>query len=99
MPDFGFDGVSSSLAEFMSSLLTTFFQLFFNTFFCILYVTQAPQTTDSTRAVQGASYNELHTIHACRPPAQQKATCGQRCITAAIASYLIVAFVTGPCDL
>ena len=55
MPDFGFDGVSSSLAEFMS----IFF--FFNFFFCIMYVTQTPQTTDSTRAVQGASYNQLAT--------------------------------------
>ena len=55
MPNFGFDGVSSSLAEFMS------ISVFFNFFFCIMYVTQTPQTTDSTRAVQGACYNKLAT--------------------------------------
>ena len=40
MPDFGFDGVSSSLAEFMS---TFFFVQHF--FLGIMYVTQTPQTT------------------------------------------------------
>ena len=45
MPDFGFDGVSSSLAEFMSAF---FFQLiFFIFFFCIMYVTQTPHTTQT----------------------------------------------------
>ena len=56
MPDFGFDGVSSSLAEFMS---TFFFVQHF--FLGIMYVTQTPQTTDSTRAVQGACCNQLVT--------------------------------------
>ena len=56
MPNFGFDGVSSSLAEFMS------ISVFFNFFFCIMYVTQTPQTTDSTRAVQGACYNQPATM-------------------------------------
>ena len=40
-PDFGFDCVSSSLAEFMSIF---FFQLFFSTFFLYMYATQTPQT-------------------------------------------------------
>ena len=41
MPDFGFDGVSSSLAEFMSIF---FFSNFFFNFFLLLllYVTQTP---------------------------------------------------------
>ena len=42
MPDFGFDGVSSSLAEFMS---TFFFVQHF--FLGIMYVTQTPQTTQT----------------------------------------------------
>ena len=57
MPDLGFDGVSSSL---QSSCLFVFLRLIFN-FFCIMYVTQTPQTTESTRAVQGACYNQLAT--------------------------------------
>ena len=58
MPDFGFDGVSSSLAEFMSIF---FCQLFFQLFF--LYGVRNPDTTntDSTRAMQGAYYNQLAT--------------------------------------
>ena len=59
MPDFGFDGVSSSLAEFMFIFFPNFFfQLFF------LYYVRNPDTTDntdSTRAVQGACYNQLAT--------------------------------------
>ena len=58
MTDFGFDGVmSSSLAEFMSFSL--FINFFFQLFFCIMYVTQTPQTMDNTRAAQGACYNQL----------------------------------------
>ena len=70
-PDFGFDGVSSSLAEFMSFLF--FFQLFFSTFFFVLLYVRNPDTTDTTdntRAVQGACYNQLattlYTPAACR---------------------------------
>ena len=84
MPDFGFDGVSSSLAEFMS----IFF--FFNFFFCIMYVTQTPQTTDSTRAVQGACYNQLattlYTPAACQQSRKQhhtRAVVCPRCIIVA----------------
>ena len=63
MPDFGFDGVSSSLAEFMSYFFFHFFFHFFSHFFFFycMYVTQTPQTTDSTRAVQGTGYNLLAT--------------------------------------
>ena len=68
MPDFGFDGVSSSLAEFMSNS-------FFNFFFCILYVTQTSDNRQHTSSagcmLQPASYNG---IHACRLPAEQEAT-------------------------
>ena len=42
MPDFGFDGVSSSLAEFMSIFL---FPNFFFDFF--LYYVRNPDTTDT----------------------------------------------------
>ena len=55
MPDFGSDCVSSSLTEFMSVL---FFQRFFLLFYCLMYATQTAQTTDSTRAMQGACYNK-----------------------------------------
>ena len=72
MPDFGFDDVmSSSLAEF-TSFFSFFFQLFFPTFcFCMMYVTQTPQTTDSKRAVQRACYNQLPTT-LCTPVACQQ---------------------------
>ena len=48
MPDFGFDGVSSSLAEFIFFFFKSFFNVFFHLFFCTMYVTQTPQTTRST---------------------------------------------------
>ena len=114
MPDFGFDGVSSSLAESMSIyILRTyiyifyffFSQLFFQLFcFCIMYVTRTPQTTDSTRAVQGACLNHLATTlyTRCRPPAEQEATphaCGSLSALCYCGFLLIVAFVIGPCDL
>ena len=88
MPDFGFDGVSSSLVEFMSIF-------FFPTFF--LYDVRTPDTTntDSTRAVQGACYNQLattlYTLAACLQRRKQhhtRAVVCPRCITA-VASYLI----------
>ena len=59
MPEFGFDGVSSSLAKFMSIF---FPQLFFQPFF--LYYVRNPDTTvntESTPAAQGACYNQLAT--------------------------------------
>ena len=66
---FGFDGESSSLAEFMSIFVSTFF---------FLYYVRNPDTTDnrqhtsSARCVlQPAGYNALH---ACRLPAEQEAT-------------------------
>ena len=93
MPDFGFDGVSSSLAEFMSS----FFLIF-----CIMYTLPRHQTTDSTRAVQGACYNQLastlYTPAACQQSRKQhhtRAVVCPRCITVAF----LVAFFIGPCDL
>ena len=49
MPDSGFDGVSSSLAEFMSIF---FSNVFFQLFFCIMYVTQTPQTTQTATQTQ-----------------------------------------------
>ena len=84
MPNFGFDGVSSSLAEFIMSI-----SFFFNFFFCIMYVTQTPQTTDSTR-VQGACYNKLATTlympAACQQSRKQhhtRAVVCPRCIIVA----------------
>ena len=74
MPDFGFDGVSSSLAEFMSIFG---FPLFFNLFFFVLctlprHHRQHRQHTSSAGCVlQPAGYNA---IHACRLPAEQGAT-------------------------
>ena len=49
MPDFGFDGVSSSLAKFMS---ISFFQLFLSTFF--LYYVRNPDTTDNRQRTSSA---------------------------------------------
>jgi len=61
-----------------------------------MYVTQTPQTTDSTRAVQGACYNQLattlYTPAACQQSRKQhhtRAVVCPRCITA-VASYLIL---------
>ena len=80
MSDFVFDGVSSSLAEFMSYLF--FFNFFFPTlffqfFFCIMYM-RNPDTTDNREhtssagcVLQPAGYNA---IHACRLPTEQEAT-------------------------
>ena len=93
MPDFGFDGVSSSLAEFMSKEKS---QLSFSALF--LYYVRNPDTTDntdSTRAAQGACYNQLattlYTPAACQQSRKQhhtRAVVCPLCITA-VASYLI----------
>ena len=92
MPDFGFDGVSSSLAELHSYF---FPKLFFST--SLYYVRNPDNTdsTDSTRAVQGACYNQLattlYTPAACQQSRKQhhtRAVVCPRCITA-VASYLI----------
>ena len=48
MPDFGFDGVSSSLAEVMSIFLV--FNVFFQLSFRIMYVTQTPHELCRVRA-------------------------------------------------
>ena len=76
MPDFGFDCVSSILAEFTSIF---FFNFFFNFFFVLQHVRKPDTTdsTDSTRAVQGACYVQpagYNASHACRLPAEQEAT-------------------------
>ena len=91
MPDFGFDGVSSSLAEFMSKEKS---QLSFSALF--LYYVRNPDTTDTTGAVQGARYNQLatalYTPAACQQSRKQhhtRAVVCPHCITA-VASYLIV---------
>ena len=74
MPDFLFDGVSSSLADMMPiSFFSTFLITFF---FCIMCVTQTPpdnrqHTSSAGCALQPAGYNA---IHACRLPAEQEAT-------------------------
>ena len=101
MPDFGFDGVSSSLAKFMS-----FFLFFFsNFFFCMMYVTQTPQTTDSTRAVQGTCYNLMATTPftpaACQQSRKQHHTRALVCpvCTSYCGFLLILAFAMGPRDL
>ena len=95
MPAFGFDGVSSSLAEFISIF---FSQLFFHLFF-LYYVRNLDTTdsTDSTRTAQGACYNQLattlHTPAACQQSGKQhltRAVVCPRCATAAVASYLVV---------
>ena len=94
MTDFGFDSVmSSSLAEFMSFSL--FINFFFQLFFCIMYVTQTPQTMDNTRAAQGACYNQLATTlytpaacHQSRKRHHTRAVVCPRCIT--VASYWLL---------
>ena len=73
---------------------------FFNLFFVFVhiyivsYVTQTPQTTDSTRAVQGACYNQLattlYTPAVCQQSRKQhhtRAVVCPRCITTA--SYIL----------
>ena len=90
MPAFGFDGVSSSLAEFISIF---FSQHFFHLFF-LYYVRNLDTTdsTDSTRTAQGACYNQLATT-LYTPAARQlsrkhhhtRAVVCPRCIT--VASY------------
>ena len=68
-----------------------------------------PDTTDNTdiaRAMQGACFNQLattlYTPAACQQSRKQhhtRAVVCPRCITAVVSYfYLIVAFVTGPCD-
>ena len=101
MPDFVFNSVSSSL-EPRRVHVYLFFQLLFSTFFCIMYVTQTPQTTDSTRAVQGACYNQLATMlytpAACQQSRKQhhtRAVVCSRCITA-VASYLTFLLLSNP---
>ena len=99
MPDFGFNGDISSLAEFMSIY---FFQLFFQLLF--LHYVRNSDTTDNRQhtssagcVLQPAGYNA---IHACRPPAEQEATphaCGS--LSALYYCGFLVAFVIGPCDL
>ena len=85
-----FDGVSSSLAEFMSFFFLRFFLLFF------FVLVRNPDSTDSTRAVQDACYNQLATTlympAACQQGRKQhhtRAVVFPRCITA-VASYLIL---------
>ena len=64
MPDFGFDGVSSSLAEVMS--FSFFFPTFFFNFFFVLciFVTQTPQdnrqhTSSAGCVLQPAGYKAI----------------------------------------
>ena len=70
-PDFGLDGVSSSLAvHVLFSFL--FFQLFF------LYDVRNPDTTDNRQHTSRAGYvlqpDGYNAFHACRLPAEQEAT-------------------------
>ena len=76
MPNFGFDGVSSSIAEFMSIFLKPSFFTFF-----LCYVRKPKHhrqhrqhrhhTSNAGCVLQPAGYNA---IHACRLPAEQEAT-------------------------
>ena len=65
-----------------------------------MYVTQTQQATDSTRAVQGACYNQLattlYTPDACQQSRKQH-SCGR--LSALYYSGFLVAFDIGPCDL
>ena len=74
MLDFGFDGVSSSLAEFMSMVFSVS-NFLFPLFFGIMYVTQTPDNRQHTSSagcvLQPAGYNA---VHACHLPAEQEAT-------------------------
>ena len=99
--DFGYDGVSSSLAEFIVYFF--FFNFFFQLFFSIMYVTQTPPTTDSPRAVQGACHNQLattlYTAAACQQSKKQHHTRAVVCPRCIIVASYIVAFVVGTCEL
>ena len=57
MLDFGLEGASSILAEIRDHIY--FFHFFPEVFFCMMYVTQTPQTTNSTWAVRSACYYHL----------------------------------------
>ena len=106
MPDFGFDGVSSSLAEFMSiSIFDSIKKIYIPGIYIYeVYIVRNPDTTDNRQhtssagcVLQPAGY---HVIHACRVPAEQEASphaCGS--LSALYYSGLLVAFVVGPCDL
>ena len=106
MPDFGFDGVSSSLAEFMSiSIFDSIKKIYIPGIYIYeVYIVRNPDTTDNRQhtssagcVLQPAGYNA---IHACRLPAEQEATphaCGS--LSALYYSGFLVAFVVEPCDL
>ena len=76
MPNFGFDGVSSSIAEFMSIFLKP---SFFSFFLCYVrkpkhhrqHRQHRHHTSNAGCVLQPAGYNA---IHACRLPAEQEAT-------------------------
>ena len=96
MPDFGFDGVSLGL-EFMS--------IFFPNFFFFFSLCN-PDTTDNRQHTSCAGCVVQHTgddaIHACRLPAEQKAT--PHAFGSLSAPYycgvlLIVDFVIGPWEI
>ena len=104
MPNFRFDGVISSLAEFMSFFSSFFFPIFFFQRF-FLYNVRNPNTTDSRQhtssagcVLQPAGYNAIHT---CSLPPEQEATPHPRGSLSALyyCGFLLVAFVIGPCDL
>ena len=101
MPGFGFDGVSSSLAGFMSFFFSNFFFVL-----CASKYIRNPDTTDSRQhtssagcVLQPAGYNA---VHACRLPAEQEATshtCGSLSALYYYSCGFLVAFVIGPGDL
>ena len=100
MPDFGFDGVSWSLAEFMCFFLPAnfCFQLF-------NYYVRNPDTTDNRQHTSSAGYvlqpaGYATTLHMLPPAAEQEATphaCGS--LSALYCCGFLVAFVIGPCEL
>ena len=100
MPDFGFDGVSWSLAEFMCFFLPAnfCFQLF-------NYYVRNPDTTDNRQHTSSAGYvlqpaGYATTLHMLPPAAEQEATphaCGS--LSALYYCGFLVAFVDEPCDL
>ena len=95
-PDVRFDGVSSSLAEFMSILFFSNFLFIFLWYY--VRNPQAPQTTDSTRAVQGACCNQLATTlykpAACQRSRKQHHTRSVVCPRCITTCGFLVAFVT-----